>query len=110
MINPTVGRIVHVYSRANHVAAIPSMVRTPRSCSLFGGPRCINVRGYDGNGTPFVQSSLALRQPGDPMPESGAWAEWMPYQVETAKAAERQASSVNERSAASGVAILSGNR
>lgn len=82
IIKPTIGRVVLVH-RGMSDQAEPALI------AYVWGDRCINVGGFDRNGSHFSQTSLLLVQPGDDKPAPGVWyAEWMPYQI---KAADEQA-------------------
>jgi hypothetical protein len=80
MIKPTIGRIVWYYEpfipdEAEQAQA--AMVTYVHSDTL------VNLSVFDMAGNPHGRTSVALRQPGDAAP-SGAFCEWMPYQVTTA--------------------------
>ena len=81
MIVPTIGRVVLVH-RGQSDQAEPALV------SYVWSERMINVGGFDRNGTPFAYCSLLLLQDDDVEPESGVFAEWMPYQKTQAAKAE----------------------
>lgn len=83
MITPSVGRIVHVYTRRNLQDGYA--VEGPHAAIVVSvwGPCCINVLSFNGAGAASFHSSLTLRQPEDAQPTaSTSWAEWMPFQVE----------------------------
>jgi len=48
-------------------------------CAVWG-PRCVNLLVTDLHGRTFPVTSRTLLQDGDPAPEHGGYAEWMPYQ------------------------------
>lgn len=74
MIKPTIGRVVLVY-RGKSDQAEPALI-----CYVHSD-RCINVAGFDCNGSPFGATSLQLLQDDDIATDSNYYAEWMPYQV-----------------------------
>lgn len=78
MIQPTIGRVVLVFGFEHQEQARPALV------THVHDERWINVVGFDHNGTPFGATQVQLLQDDDPEPESGIWAEWMPYQKEQA--------------------------
>ena len=57
------------------------------------GDRMVNLMVLDHNGNQFLATSVTLLQPGEEPPTVGHYAEWMPYQVATAKKAEPAANS-----------------
>ena len=74
MIKPTIGRVVLVH-RGQSDQAEPALI-----CYVHSD-RCINVGGFDRNGTPFAATSLQLLQDDDVATNASYYAEWMPYQV-----------------------------
>jgi len=79
MISPTIGRVVWFQP-----ACAPGQpLRDQPYAALVAyvhGDHCINVGGFDGNGTPFAACSVPLLQDEDPIPANGYFAQWMPYQ------------------------------
>jgi hypothetical protein len=81
MIKPTVGRIVW-YRQLDGVhdeqpfAAILTYVHSDR---------LVNLVVFDHFGIGKTRASVQLVQEGDPTPEVGGYAEWMPYQIGQAK-------------------------
>lgn len=77
MIPPTVGRVVWVIR-----PGLTSDIGQPEVgfITYVHGERCINVAGFNANGTHFVSSSLTLLQDDDAKPEGASFAVWMPYQ------------------------------
>lgn len=57
------------------------------------GDRMVNLMVLDHNGNQFIATSVTLVQPGEEPPAVGIYAQWMPYQVATAKKAEPAADS-----------------
>ena len=76
MISPTIGRVVIVKRGSSdaHPDGWPALVNRVWS------DNCINVAGFNEWGTPFSFTSIRLLQDDEPAPETGPWAEWMPYQ------------------------------
>lgn len=52
------------------------------------GDRCVNLAVHDHRGQHHARHSVLLLQEGDVRPETGGFAEWMPYQVASAKKEE----------------------
>lgn len=77
LIVPTVGRVVWFYpaGHARDGQPLPALISYVHSDSL------VNVGGFDQNGNPVSATSVALIPAGEPLPESGACATWMPYQA-----------------------------
>lgn len=76
MIQPTVGRSVwfrHVSHGAEDQpwAAIIAQVNDDRN---------VNLAVFNGDGCAMAVTNVPLIQEGDPRPEEGHFAEWMPYQ------------------------------
>jgi hypothetical protein len=85
MIVPTIGRVVWIVNRygayrRNNVKAQPEV----GLIAFVHDDRLINVAGFDMYGLPFALTEVTLLQDGDPVPDNG-YAQWMPYQVATAK-------------------------
>lgn len=81
MIKPTIGRVVLVVGRGGSDQPEPALI------SYVHSDTCINVGGFDRNGSPFCWTSLYLDQGDTPRPEyAGVYAEWMPYQKQQAQA------------------------
>lgn len=106
-MEPTVGRVVHVY---------PNDSRSLAGQSPEGGPHHalrsplvghiahvhedgkINVGGFDMNGHPYRGTSLRLLAPGEEKPQPGtAYAEWMPYQKKKAAEGDHNSESAEPR-------------
>lgn len=97
MITPTIGRVILVHSRASDATG-------PWPCLVnkVYGDRCINAAGFNEWGTQVSYSSLPLLQDDDVPPETGPYAEWMPYQKGQAaktEALERQVADVGSTGA-----------
>ncbi len=84
MIKPTVGRVVWVIRPYDAIDIHQPEVGL---VTYVHGDHCINVAGYNANGTPFSLTSLTLVQDDEPKPE-GNFACWMPYQKGQAAKAE----------------------
>lgn len=82
MIKPTIGRVIWFYPTADD-----RFEPWPALINKVHGDRCVNVAGFNDDGTPFSRNSCQLVQDGDPKPV-GAHASWMPYQVGQAKKEE----------------------
>jgi hypothetical protein len=76
MITPTVGRVVWVRNRSGSID-----LKQPEKADIVyvHSDICVNVAGYDANGTPFVLTSLTFDQ-GQSIDPTWPRAEWMPYQ------------------------------
>lgn len=86
MIVPTVGRVVWFYGKPpadqneQPLAAIVAHVWSDT---------CVNLAIFDPDGRPVAvpPTSVRLMQEGDPLPASGPYCTWMPYQIGQAKKA-----------------------
>lgn len=87
MITPTIGRVVWFFSAVSE-GEVRSTQAEPAFVCYVHSNRLVNVGGFDCNGVPFKQTSVPLLQDDDPVPASGFFAQWMPYQVATANAAK----------------------
>lgn len=76
MIAPSIGRVVWVIRPFD---TLDIKQPEPALVTYVHGDRCINVAGFNANGTPFSLTSLTLIQDEEPKPE-GNFACWMPYQ------------------------------
>lgn len=81
VISPTVGRVVWFWRAAPQLLSVQPEAAL---VTYVHSDRCVNLVCFDHNGTPFPQTSVALVQDGDPVPEAG-YASWMPYQIGQAK-------------------------
>lgn len=92
MIPVTVGRVVWVRNRSGSIDP-----KQPEKADVVyvHSDICVNVAGYDANGTPFVLTSLTLDQ-GQPIDPSWPRAEWMPYQKGQAAKTEELERTVRE--------------
>lgn len=97
MISPTVGRVVLVRNRDTSLDT-----RQPEAAlvTFVHDDRCINVGGFNANGTPFGETSVILLQDDDAAPDNGRYAEWMPYQKGQALKHEERERSALELGAA----------
>lgn len=82
-IKPTIGRVVWVYPQGHSREhdALPGLISFVHSDSV------INVAAFTQNGEPLPLTSVALIPQGEPLPESGNVATWMPYQAAQAQKA-----------------------
>lgn len=87
MIVPTVGRVVwyREYARAPEQAAIVTQVRNDRA---------VNLAVFEPDGSTSGVTYVRLLQDGDPVPEDGAYCEWMPYQKAVAAVADEMKASM----------------
>lgn len=83
MIEPTVGRVVHFYP-GDGSGPLVALI------SAVWGVGCINIAAFKKNGNPLLDAptSVRLLQDDEPVPESGAYCQWMPYQVKKATGSE----------------------
>jgi hypothetical protein len=86
MITPTIGRVVLLH--LDPAIVYPTSTQPcPGLITFVHNDRQINVGGFDANGTPVSACMIPLLQDDDPIPESGTYAFWMPYQIQAAAAA-----------------------
>lgn len=85
MIKPTIGRVVLIRNRPNSLAA----QHEPAFVTYVHGDTCINVGGFNANGTAFGETSVLLHQGDDDAAPEGFHAAWMPYQKGQAAKAEQ---------------------
>lgn len=85
-IKPTIGRVV-IIQRGSTDAQPDGW---PAFVNKVHGDRCINAYGANEWGTAVAFSSIPLLQDDETPPETGPYAEWMPYQK--AQAAKHDAS------------------
>lgn len=90
MIKPTIGRVVWFQPAANEGQPLRDQPYAAL-VTYVHGDRCINICGFDANGTTFSACSVSLLQDDDMAPETGYFAQWMPYQVGQAKKNEAAA-------------------
>lgn len=83
MIHPTIGRVVLVIRRDVRGKDLSNQPEPALVCYVYDD-RMINVGGFNQYGTPFSATSLQLLQDDDLIPETGSYAEWMPYQKDQA--------------------------
>ena len=76
MIKPSIGRVVLF-----HPSKKSELVYDAHICSVHNDA-LINVGGFDNNGNAYGATSVALLQEGDEAPNFGAYATWMPYQID----------------------------
>lgn len=87
MIHPTIGRRVWFYP--NGTSGIPLVVAAPQQPCDAGiayvwNDRLVNLTVAGHDGSMHARTSVTLLQDNDPIPATGAYATWMPYQVKTA--------------------------
>lgn len=87
MIKPTVGRIV--WYRPEHVT--PDEQPFAAIVTYVFNDRMVNLTAFDHTGYVRSLTSVPLVQQGDPKPEAGGYAEWMPYQIGQARKHEAEA-------------------
>jgi hypothetical protein len=88
MIHPTIRRVV-IVQRGGPEAQPDGW---PALVAKVHDDRLINAAGFTEEGTHFSRQSIQLLQDDDAPPESGPYAEWMPYQKgQAAKAEQLQA-------------------
>lgn len=82
MIAPTVGRVLHFYpgTRFTGVPALDNQPLPAMICHVWSDT-CVNIAGFDANGSPFALTSVLLVQEDNDIPPPGSnYACWMPYQ------------------------------
>jgi hypothetical protein len=84
MITPSIGRVVWYYQ---HGATQRDANEQPRAAlvAYVWHDRMINLGGFDSNGVPFAATSVRLLQDDEQPDAQQPFAQWMPYQVATAK-------------------------
>lgn len=86
-VPPTVGRVVLLMRGTPEAQA----TGWPVFINKVWSDRCINVAGFNEWGTQVSYTSVTLVQAGEPVPQAGPYATWMPYQVgQAAKTEELQ--------------------
>lgn len=80
MIVPTIGRVIHVYRNEAGTPPEPALI------TYVHNDRKINVGGFSYTGDAFALRDVILLQDDD-TPPSGAYAAWMPYQINKAASA-----------------------
>ena len=78
VIQPTVGRQVWLWLDQQHKKHGQPFAAT---VVYVNSVRDINVCALDGSGQPAAYIGITLVQPGDKLPLTGAFCEWMPYQI-----------------------------
>jgi hypothetical protein len=86
MIKPSVGRVV--WYRPEHVD--PEEQPFAAIVTYVWNDRLVNLAVFDHYGVIQTRTSALLVQEGDPKPEVGSYAEWMPYQIGQAKKHEAE--------------------
>lgn len=74
MIQPTVGRIVWFRRSKGPVLLCAAIV------AHAWNDRLVNLAVFDENGVAHSRTSVLLLQDDDPVPDSGSYCEWMPFQ------------------------------
>lgn len=90
MIKPTIGRRVWFWPNGTTgMTLITGGDQQPCDAGVVfvWNDRLVNLAVSDHVGANYSRTSVPLLQDDDPIPESGAYATWMPYQVGQAKAA-----------------------
>lgn len=89
VIAPSVGRKVHFYPNGVNFHSTPYCIdpSVPMDADVVyvWGDRMVNLNVRDHIGQVHAFTSITLRQPDDAIP-SGAYAEWMPFQAQQARA------------------------
>ena len=79
MIKPTVGRVVLFHQ--GMAGIFPGSEGTLAAIvTHVWSDACVNLCVIDANGNTYSRTSVPLIQDGDPIPPSGFYCEWMPYQ------------------------------
>lgn len=88
MIKPTVGRVVWFYPRGKSERSGDQPLAALIAC--VWSDTCVNLAIFDANGQPYPpgHTSILLVQEGGPLPDSGPYCTWMPYQQGQAKKTE----------------------
>lgn len=86
LIKPTVGRVVWFHQGTAGVFPGSEDTRAAIVAHVWSD-RMVNLSVFDANGNVHSRTSVPLVQPGDEIPPSGFYCEWMPYQVGQAKKA-----------------------
>lgn len=89
-ILPTVGRVVWFWPpKESPLPAFESHPDQPCAATVayVHSPECINLSVTDHNGCHHSVTSVPLIWEGEPVPEAGLYAQWMPYQIGQARAA-----------------------
>ena len=80
MIKPTVGRVVWYNPGKIYVGPDPRGQPHAGIVTYVHSDSCVNLALFDSNGVAYSRTSVTLFQ-GDTDRPSGAYAEWMPYQL-----------------------------
>lgn len=83
MIKPTVGRVVWFWPSAAEF--LNNDQPQAAQVAYVHSDRMVNLSVVNHNGEQRAQTSVALVQDGDKLPEQGSFCSWMPYQVGQAK-------------------------
>jgi hypothetical protein len=85
MIVPTVGRMVlyRITSIDNYEGFVPGRDYAAVVVDVHS-ERCISVAAFNSSGQSFGKTSIPLLQDDDPIPASGSYCCWMPYQKQAA--------------------------
>ena len=78
VIQPTIGRQVWLWLDQQHKKHGQPFAAT---VVYVNSVRDINVHALDNSGQPAAYVGITLVQPGDKLPLTGAFCEWMPYQI-----------------------------
>ncbi len=89
MIKPTVGRVVLFFvdtkTGSSDFTNPPAGQPLPALICCVHSDSCINLVVFDANGVSHSRTSVRLIQEGEPIPETGYYATWMPYQIGQSK-------------------------
>jgi hypothetical protein len=82
IIKPSVGRVV-LYRPApgENICKPDDGAPLAAVVARVWNDHVVNLGVFDANGVSVGRTSVALRQPGEPVPAIGSYAEWMPYQI-----------------------------
>ena len=79
MIKPSIGRVVWFQPAKNPDQPFRDQPHAALVTHVWG-ERMVNLACFNEAGTPYSSTSVTLLQDDDERPETGYFAEWMPYQ------------------------------
>lgn len=101
MITPTVGRMVWYRPEGDSFEGIDCNGQPlAATVSHVWHDRCVNLSVCDPNGNWHGRTSVVLVQDDEPIPDTGSFCEWMPYQKGQAAKAEALEQQLNDSGAA----------
>lgn len=86
VIKPTVGRVVWYYpQKSDPGGEVPG---GPQAATVahVNQDGSVNLGIHDSEGLHYNRTNIPLVQPGDPIPKTGGYCCWMPYQIGQAQA------------------------